>query len=110
MRPLLDPQDTASGQVPSVSIPEVGYAEGEGPRQFSRGKKDMKLINSDPRALGIANAEGTWDMNVFRAHINTCPECKQVSLYTLRVLAGFPGLPALRASVVFTRGGPADLP
>ena len=37
----------------------------------------MRLFcGSDPQTLGIADAGGTWDMVLFRAHVDTCDVCK----------------------------------
>jgi len=37
----------------------------------------MRLFcGSDPVALGIADAEGAWDMTLFRSHVETCEICR----------------------------------
>jgi|GEM_PF-6778708 len=49
----------------------------------------FKLVcGKDPAALGIEQEGGAWDMDAFRAHIETCPECKQFARCTVRLLAG----------------------
>ena len=34
------------------------------------------FCGSDPVTLGIADAEGSWDMTVFRSHVENCKICK----------------------------------
>lgn len=47
----------------------------------------MKLFcNADPRALGIENNEGDWDMGAFAAHIKKCEQCR----VGLSALTGLP--------------------
>lgn len=37
----------------------------------------MKLFcGSDPVAVGIADADGNWHMDVFRSHVETCEICR----------------------------------
>jgi hypothetical protein len=33
------------------------------------------FCGADPQVLGIADAEGNWDMAKFRIHIEECPVC-----------------------------------
>lgn len=34
------------------------------------------FCGSNPVLLGIEDAEGVWDMNIFRTHVETCEICK----------------------------------
>ncbi|MBA7631886.1 hypothetical protein ES703_39423 [subsurface metagenome] len=31
----------------------------------------------DPRDLGIEDAQGEWDWNKFREHVEVCPDCSR---------------------------------
>ena len=40
----------------------------------------MKLLlycDDDPRDLGIENAQGVWDWDKFREHVEVCPACSR---------------------------------
>lgn len=51
----------------------------------------MKLLcKKDPRALGIEDETGAWDMEKFSAHIRRCKICKQAA-WNLTGRGGFRG-------------------
>jgi len=40
----------------------------------------LLYCNQDPRALGIEDAQGNLNYDLFRKHIDTCPECARFKL------------------------------
>ena len=42
---------------------------------------------SDPRALGIEDEQGDWDMAALEQHITQCHECKQGYVQLLQELS-----------------------
>lgn len=47
-----------------------------------------KLIcGQNPKTLGIEDADGNWDMEKFKEHVETCQECSKFSQALTKTLS-----------------------